>query len=596
MKQGTKLISNNIDGHYTDGEIANNFSDKYKTLFNLPESDTNVHNYDDLFDVINDRVAHESLQVSHVSTQDVIRAVNKLKLNKNDGVYDLSSNGFKEAPVKLLEHISALFTTFLKHGHVPAKIITCSMLPLIKNRQGDIASSDNYRAISLSTVLVKIFESVILHRCYETLSTSNQQFGFKRNHSTIQCTWLVNETIRYYNSMNTSVFCCLLDCTKAFDRISFSTLFTKLLNTTISGVILRCLLYMYLHQQSRVIWNNVSSELFDISNGVRQGSILSPILFGFYMEDLIRIVIRNKIGCKVGDVFTGILVYADDIVLLAPRRQALQLMVDTCSNYAINHNLLFSTNPDPSKSKSKCMYFDHRSRVNNNNLACILLNDKRLPYVTSAKHLGNTLDCTRKDKDISVKRGITIGKINGVLQEFNFAHPMTKCSVIHKYCTSFYGCELWDFYSDDFAKILTTWNIYIRKAWGVPNTTHRRFIEPLSGFNHVKVLIFKRFLNFFNQCMYHKENSLLNSMSRIICQNVNTVTGANLRRIWNETNINPITLYKKIIPLLSYHKLPENEHFKINIIKELTDAKFGIAHTILDYTQIEAMLQDICCN
>ena len=113
------------------------------------------------------------------------------------------------------------------------------MLEVIKDTRGDICSSDNHRAISLSTVLIKIFESIILHRCYEVLSTSNQQFGFKRKHSTIQCTWLVKENINYYKSMNTNIFCCLLDCSKAFDRISFHTLFTKLLTTCIPGIILR---------------------------------------------------------------------------------------------------------------------------------------------------------------------------------------------------------------------------------------------------------------------------------------------------------------------------------------------------------------------
>ena len=286
----------------------------------------------------------------------------------------------------------------------------------------------------MSTVL--IFESIILHRSYEVLSTSNQQFGFKRKHSTIQCTWLVKETINYYKSRNTNVFCCLLDCTKAFDRISFHTLFNKLLTTSLPGVILRVLLYIYLHQQSRVIWNNVCSTTFSISNGVRQGSILSPILFGYYMEDLIYTVIRNNVGCKIGDIFTGILVYADDIILLAPRRQGLQMMVNTCNDYAMCHNLLFSTNTDPKKSKSKCLFFGHSKH--NAYIKCIMLGNKVLPFVTNAKHLGNTLDVCDNNKDISVKRGITIGKINGVLQEFNFAHPRTKCTVMQKYCTSFF--------------------------------------------------------------------------------------------------------------------------------------------------------------
>lgn len=185
-----------------------------------------------------------------------------------------------------------------------------------------------------------------------------------------------------------------------------------------------------------------------------------------------------------------------------------------------------------------------------------MLNNKALPFVTNAKHLGNILDVTNNNKDISVKRGITIGKINGVLQEFNFAHPRTKCAVMQKYCTSFYGCELWDLYSNEFNSLLTAWNISIRKAWDVPNKTHRRFIEPLSGYAHIKNMIFKRFLHFFNQCMSHKENTMLNHVARIVCFNVDTTTGANLRKIWLETGVSPYqSSCKKVGDNLFYHSI-----------------------------------------
>ena len=63
----------------------------------------------------------------------------------------------------------------------------CSMLPLFNDAQGDICPSENYRAIRFSTVLINIFESIILYHSYEALSTSNHQFGFKIKHSTIHC-------------------------------------------------------------------------------------------------------------------------------------------------------------------------------------------------------------------------------------------------------------------------------------------------------------------------------------------------------------------------------------------------------------------------
>ena len=156
-------------------------------------------------------------------------------------------------------------------------------------------------------------------KCYQQ-STSN--LFLKGNIQLFYiCSW--SKKLNYYKSRNTNAFCYLLDCTKAFERISFHSLFSKLLTISLLGVILRVLLYIYLHQQSRVIWNNACSTTFSISNGVRQGSILSSILFGYYMEDLIYTVIRNNIGCKIGNIFTGILVYTDDIIFLAPRREGL---------------------------------------------------------------------------------------------------------------------------------------------------------------------------------------------------------------------------------------------------------------------------------
>ncbi len=133
--------------------------------------------------------------------------------------------------------------------------------------------------------------------------------------------------------MKSDVHCCLLDCTKVFNRVSFKTLFVKLLKTAISAVLLRCLVFTYTcsHLQAFTLRKNVSRDKFVILNGVRQGSLLSPILFGYNIE-LINVIVKRNIGSKVGDHFTDILVYADDIVLLA------QLMVDMCSSNAGEHN------------------------------------------------------------------------------------------------------------------------------------------------------------------------------------------------------------------------------------------------------------------
>ncbi len=124
-------------------------------------------------------------------------------------------------------------------------------------------------------------------------------------------------------------------------------------------------------------------------------------------------------------------------------------------------------------------------------------------------YLGNTLDSGVKNKDFRTKRGITIiGKLSGILQEFYFAYRSSKCSIMYKYCTSLYSCELWDLFWEDFFRLFISWNICVCKVRGLPGSTHWLFIAPLSGLKHIRTLIYKRFLCFFRKYLNHNNNIL----------------------------------------------------------------------------------------
>ena len=89
-----------------------------------------------------------------------------------------------------------------------------------------------------------------------------------------------------------------------------------------------------------------------------------------------------------------------------------------------------------------------------------------------------------------------------------------------------------------------------------------RFIAPKSRYCHIKIMILKRLLHFFNQCMLHKQNTVLNRIARIICFNTCTTTGANLRKIWLETGVDPhISSSKLVTTKLCYHAMPSHEIF-----------------------------------
>jgi len=83
---------------------------------------------------------------------------------------------------------------------------------------------------------------------------------------------------------------------------------------------------MYTSQRARIVWNNQYSDWFEINNGVKQGGVLSPVLFCVYIDDLLIALKSTGYGCFVGHMFTGVLT-SDDLVLLAPSQHAMRQML-----------------------------------------------------------------------------------------------------------------------------------------------------------------------------------------------------------------------------------------------------------------------------
>ena len=108
-----------------------------------------------------------------------------------------------------------------------------------------------------------------------------------------------------------------LDCFKAFDRVRYTKLFKILIERGLCPLVSRLLIVMYSNIEAQVKWNNNYSERFKIKNGVKQGGVMSPLLFTLYVDMLIGSIRKSNLGCYIGNVCSAAFVYADDIVLLA---------------------------------------------------------------------------------------------------------------------------------------------------------------------------------------------------------------------------------------------------------------------------------------
>ena len=250
------------------------------------------------------------------------------------------------------------------------------------------------------------------------------------------CTWTATRVIEHYYLNARPVYSCAMDLSKAFDLVEWVSLFRILISKGVSPIFLRILMYIYRNQTCDVKWNSSYSFKFSVSNGVRQGAVSSPLLFSIYIDDLITILRRSGLGCRIDKCYYGVLGYADDLLLLSASRSGLQAMVSLCEQFAKARKLKFSTNDNPAKSKTKYIIFS-KVKSCRDSVAPIILNQDPLPWVDNVKHLGNILEYSNiMMMDCVTKRGKLIGKVNSLLQEFEFVLPSVKMKLMNIY---FYG-------------------------------------------------------------------------------------------------------------------------------------------------------------
>ena len=195
----------------------------------------------------------------------------------------------------------------------PSDLLLSTMVPVQKDKRGNKCDSSNYRAIAISSILGKLLDSIIIQDQHVSLNTDDLQFGFKENTSSIKCTQLLIETVEYSNSNNTDCFMFFLDASKAFDRIEYVRLFELLRDSNMCTIVLRLIITMYISQKMQVRWGEIVSSQFSVSNGIKQGGVMSPVLFTVYLHKLLKNLRQRNIGCKIGATYLGVFGYADDL-------------------------------------------------------------------------------------------------------------------------------------------------------------------------------------------------------------------------------------------------------------------------------------------
>jgi hypothetical protein len=245
-------------------------------------------------------------------------------------------------------------------------------LPKIFQSRSRNLSVDEFRGIAISVILSKVFEKCILDRFGDYFFTSDSQFGFKPKSSCSQAIFAVRNYCEYIVNNGGTANICAIDISKAFDKLNHKCIFIKLIERRIPAELLHCLMNWFSRSYSCVKWFNYYSMFYKLDQGVRQGAILSPIVFALCIDS----IVEHNVFYTSYKIF----LYADDVLIVS---SALGELQSALSRLELNLKLM-----DMYINDKKCVCIRigrHFSSV----CSSLMLSDGRtLPWSQQLRYLG----------------------------------------------------------------------------------------------------------------------------------------------------------------------------------------------------------------
>ena len=272
-------------------------------------------------------------------------------------------------------------------------------------------------------------------------------------------------------------------------------------------------------------------------------------------------------------------------------------MLKICQEYGVKHNLVFSTDPNPAKSKTKCLYFCGRSH-NVEYPAPLILDGKPLPWVITATHLGHELSqVCNMDQDIKVKKARFIADSTEIRETFGFAKPEQVLRAVRLYCSHYYGGMLWDLTSELAGQFFRTWNTCVKLSYDIPRSTHTYLVQNslASDFLPVKTELMARYTKFYKSLQ--NSSTEISALVNIVSKDARSTTARNLALISEETGsdvkfLTPV----QVRQLVKVPPTPVNHLWRAPLLFKLLQERSDLEQSLQDTKVITTVINSLCSS
>lgn len=498
----------NFDGKIacSPQEITNEWAMHFQKLY-TPSDDIHFddeHKYEITRQL---QIINDNLEVSVcplISAEEVQAAVQLGKRGKAAGEDGISYEHIAFGGQTLIYILSNLFTAMLKLSYAPDDLKKGVIITLFKGGNKRKDDPDNYRAITLSSVILKLFERILLTRIqlFDNIQPPIHplQGGFQKHFGCLMTSFMLRESINFAKENGSRLYVCFLDVRKAFDCVWHDGLFYKLYKCGIDKAIFKILQNLYTGMRSCVRFQGCKSEWFPILQGTRQGGVISPFLYLVFLNDLLYQLEASGLGMCFYNIDLSCPTVADDMLVQSFSKIGLEELISICVNYAYTWRFLHSA------SKSAVVVFNEKKSDFLRTERSWKLGNDYIPEKEQYKHLGILCDKYMAFDKVTTEacrkiKGTFLSIVNCGLHDDEL-NPITSMRIYNSVVLpkALYGCELWSrLLPNEILSLERAHRFCIKFMQCLPRSTSTDVALALLGSKSIEVEIDRRKLIFLEQ-------------------------------------------------------------------------------------------------